>query len=239
METPEIDNSAIDSPESKPSKFGWLWPDITNEEEARKAARSGAYIAAFIAICNCVFALVAIATKEPFAGIDGWGLIDAALFAVVAWRTFKFSFLRAVFGLLLECAGILWRWNQNGRISNFVVPALVILALIAGVRGTAFLNKRGNLNGALAHVIVIVFAVGFAVTVHRSVQPNESPELRDDALDAPNATKLLNDFLSLNKDYDAENWDGFRSELFSREHYLDDLKEQDRHYAATLARRTC
>jgi hypothetical protein len=170
-------------------------------------------------------ALIAIATKEPFLGIDRWGLIDAGLFAVVAWRVFRFSFPWAVFGLLLESAGIFWRWYQNGQIGNFVGPAIVVLALIAGVRGTGFLSKKGNLNGLLAAIVVGVFAVGFAVVVHRTVQPSESLESRNDT---PDASKLQNDFLSLNEDYDADNWNDFRTELLSREHYLDDLKEQDR-----------
>src|ERR1035437_9839875 len=145
METPDLGPSTIEpSTKSKPSKFAWLWPAITNEEEAKKAAKTGAYAPVLIAVCSCVLALIAIATKEPVLGIDGWGMVDAFLFAVIAWRTFRFSFPWAVFGLLLECAGIFWRWYQNGQISNFVGPALVILALIAGVRGTAFQIGRAS-----------------------------------------------------------------------------------------------
>jgi len=168
METPKIDHSAIGSPiKSRQSKLAWLWPVITNEEEARKAARSGGYAAAFIALCTGVFSLVAIVNKQPIAGINGLSLIDAALFTVIAWKIFKFSFLCAVFGLLLECVELFWRWYKNGLNGNIVVPALVILALIAGVRGTAFLHKR-DCNRLLATILVIVFSVFFSMYVYRS-----------------------------------------------------------------------
>ena len=207
------------------SRWNWIWPVITNENEAKNAAKSGAGGALIVAVCTGGLAILAITTGRSYAGIDGYGLFDAIMFALIAWRIFRYSFPWAVFGLLLEVAELCWKLS-NYPSSMGVITVIILLALIASVRGTAFLSKRGNLNGLLAAIVVIVFAVGFAVIVHRSVQP--SPELRDDALDASSAAKLEDDFLSLNMDYDADDWGEFRTELLSREHYLDDLKEKDR-----------
>lgn len=126
---------------TKAGRFRWLWPVITNENEAQKAAKSGAYGAVFIAVCTCALSLIGIATKEPFLGMDGWGMVDAFLFAVIAWRMFRYSFPWAVFGLLLYSAEIFWKWKNDAPKGNLVVTVLIVLSLIAGVRGTAFLNK--------------------------------------------------------------------------------------------------
>lgn len=168
METPEIDPSTIDPPgKAKPYTFGWLWPVITNDEEAKKAARSAAYVAATVAVLTCVVSIVALITKEPFSGIDGWGILDALLFAVIAWRIFKLSFPWALSALLLYCAEMAWKWNTQGLPGgNVVVPVLVVLALIAGVRGTAFIGKR---ESWVAPIIVLIFITGFAIVVSQSV----------------------------------------------------------------------
>ncbi len=73
METPDIDPSAVASPaDVKPLSFGWLWPDITNEVEAKKAAKSGAYAAVIVAVLTAAIALIAIGAKSPVMGMDGW-----------------------------------------------------------------------------------------------------------------------------------------------------------------------
>jgi hypothetical protein len=175
METPEIGTSAIEpSTKSRPSKFAWLWPVITNEEEAKKAAKSGAYGAMFIAVITCTLSLVGIATKEPFFGMNKWGMVDAFLFAVIAWRVFSFSFSWAVFGLLLYFAEICWRWSTVGppKSGGIVTTGIIVLLLNAGVRGTAFLSNRENLSNNLrAPIIVIICAVAFAMFVAGSVRP--------------------------------------------------------------------
>jgi hypothetical protein len=237
MDTPEIDTSTVEpSVKVKPVSFGWLWPAITNEVEAKKAAKSGAHVAVLIAILNSAVSLVAIVTKEPFLGMDGWGLTDALLFAVIAWRIYKFSFPWAIVGLLLYLAEICWRWTTFSPPPGpgIIITSLIILALIAGVRGTAFLSKRENINGLLYFVVVIAFAAAFSMYVYRSTHAGLNGDEKK-TLDASHATELENDFVSLNKDYEAKDWDGFRDELISREHYLVDLKTQDQYLQSRLS----
>lgn len=145
METPEVDPAAERPPAPvKPLSFGWLWPDITNEVEAQKASRSGAYAAMIVVVLTSAISLIAIGAKESVLGLDGWGLVDGALFAVIAWRIFKFSFPWAVVGLLCYGAEVFWRWTTAGVPGGggIVTTSLLILAFISGARGTAFLNKR-------------------------------------------------------------------------------------------------
>jgi hypothetical protein len=144
VELPEIDPLAVEPPaKARPSSFAWLWPDITNEVEAKKATRSGAYAAVIVAVLTAAISLIAIGSKKPLMGMDGWGMVDALLFAVIAWRVFKFSFPWAVAGLLLYGVETFWRWSTVGvpKGAGIITTGFLILAFITGARGTAFLNK--------------------------------------------------------------------------------------------------
>jgi len=146
METPEIDPFAVEpSAKAKPASFGWLWPAITNEVEAKRAARSGAYAAVIVAVLTSAISLIAIGAKEPILGMDGFGMVDALLFVVIAWRVFRFSLPWAVVGLLFYGAEVFWKWSTVGvpKGAGIATTAFLILAFIAGVRGTAFLKKKG------------------------------------------------------------------------------------------------
>ncbi len=168
METSEADTAVTESSaKARPSLFVRLWPVITNEEEAQKFAKSGAYAAATVAVLTSAISLIALGAKKPVLGMDGWGIVDALLFAVIAWRMFKFSFPWAVVGLLLYCAEMAWKWSTGG-FHNVVVPAFIILALIAGMRGTAFLSKKEKLVGP---IIFMIFAIAFAMFIGESVHP--------------------------------------------------------------------
>jgi hypothetical protein len=64
--------------------LGWIWPEISDKESARKAIREGVWAAVFIAACDVA---IAIYSLSKFAGhYDAWILVDAALFAIVASR---------------------------------------------------------------------------------------------------------------------------------------------------------
>jgi len=132
-------------------QFNWVWPAITNEAEAKSAAKSGAVMALFVTVCTGGIAIFAITTGRSFAGIDGYGLVDAILFALIAWRVFRFSFPWAVFGLLLEVAELCWKLT-NYPSSVGVITVIILLALIASVRGTFFLRNERKRNMATPEI---------------------------------------------------------------------------------------
>jgi hypothetical protein len=251
-----VARSASNSQYPRTCRWNRLWPVITNEEEAKKAAKSGAYVAALIAVLNFLVSLVAIITKEPFLGMDGWGLVDALLFAVIAWRLFKFSFPWAVVGLLLYFAEIYSRWTTVGptKSGGIVTTGLIVLAFIACVRGTLFLSSerqsseaglgvRGGLDNSVnsslplarfrsrAFVVAATLCLGCLTTIaYHRVQVIHKEALIAQlakANDERVALQIRDDFAVLMKDYDARDWSGVRSELLSREPYLIDLKAQN------------
>lgn len=220
---------------TKAKFFRWLWPVITNEEEAKKAAKSGAFGAIFVAIVICIFSLIAIATGQPFAGVNGNSLVDAFLFGIIAWRIFRYSLPWAVFGLLLYLGEISWSLIHNGpQNSRVVATVLIVLSLIAGVRGTAFLNKIRKLDGVrrfgleTVSVAIICFAV-LAAIAYRNERTDENNRAMTN-MDAIHANALKTDFVALERAYQAKDWDGTRVEILSREHYLVDLKEQNSYF---------
>jgi len=137
---------------SRNSRLNWIWPTITNESEAKKAAKSGAYGALFVALCTGILAIIAIATGNTYAGIDGYGLVDAIVFALIAWGTFKYSFPWAVFGLLLYTAEVFLRLRDDSRQIGFIT-VIVVLSFVASVRGTYFLSddKKSKELGVIAN----------------------------------------------------------------------------------------
>jgi hypothetical protein len=145
METPETDIPIVESsPKVDSYNLGWLWPAITSEEEAKKAARSGVYAAGYVAIITGLIAIIAIVLREKVLGMDGWAMVDALLFAFLAWRIFKHSLGWAIAGTMIYFGEICWRWSTTGvpKPMSVLTTGLIVLAFISGVRGVAFLNKR-------------------------------------------------------------------------------------------------
>lgn len=117
----------------------WVWPRIANEYEAKAASKIGAFAALFVAVVTGGFAIFSMATGHPQEGIDGWGLVDAAAFVLIAWRLFRYSFPWSVFGIAMFLAELCWKLYYNPR-GVTVATAIIMLALVAGLRGTYFLR---------------------------------------------------------------------------------------------------
>jgi glucose uptake protein GlcU len=116
-----------------------FWPSILNEDDAREAARRAGGFAWLVARVTTLIAIASIVLGHPIAGASGRSLLDAALFAVVGWRTWRFSFPWALAGLLLYLFEVLYGLS-HGRFPGFL-GIIIVLALIAGARGTAYLKR--------------------------------------------------------------------------------------------------
>ena len=164
-----------ESKHSKPSRLNWLWPSITNENEAKNAAKSGAGAALVVALLTGGIAVAAIVTGSSIAGIDGYSLADAFLFAVIAWRLFKYSFAWAVVGSILWLLEVLERLSNNPR-SIGAMTVIITLGFVASVRGTSFLSGESKLRGP---GLGVMYTPGIA---EDSAQP--SPRSRSFGFDA-------------------------------------------------------
>ncbi len=117
----------------------WLWPDISDEDSARSAAHKAGGWAGAIAGVTAVVVVIKIFTTGH--NEEAAGLLDAALFGVVAWRVWNGSRPWAIAGLvmyLLEIAAAIVTHPPGVSILTF----FAFLALINGVRGTFKLHEH-------------------------------------------------------------------------------------------------
>src|SRR5271170_5210149 len=112
--------------------FRWLWPSIANPSDAENAAKIGAGAALFIAVLTCGLAIAALINGRPQFGVDGFGLVDASLFALVAWRVRNHSFAWAMAGLVLYLFEVLWGLVSLTHGAVGIVMVFIILAFIGG-----------------------------------------------------------------------------------------------------------
>jgi len=114
------------------------WPSVTYREGAKDAARLGAGAAAFVAGVTALLAVLAIFGIQILPGFSPTSLVDAGLFAIVAWRTYRMSRAWAVVGVLLFVAERAYAFYDRAMtaMSGIIVGLLLLLAFLNGVRGT-------------------------------------------------------------------------------------------------------
>jgi hypothetical protein len=81
--------------------MAWYWPTIEDKSSAEHATKAAVGVSGFIAAITALLAVLSIIYHKPIFGLDGLGLIDAAIFALIAWRISKVSRTWAVVGLLM------------------------------------------------------------------------------------------------------------------------------------------
>jgi hypothetical protein len=118
----------------------WAWPEIIDEDSARDAAHMAGGWAGVVAGLTTLFAVISIVGGIRVLGIGPLSLVDAALFGVVAWQTWRGSRAFAVAGLSLYSLGVLYAVVTHPP-GIGILTVIIVLALINGVRGTFGLHK--------------------------------------------------------------------------------------------------
>ncbi len=113
-----------------------LWPEISDVDSAKKAAHLGASASFWVAGLTAVFAVLGIFKVVKL--LDGWGLVDAAAFAVIGFFIMKrMSRGAAVAGLVFYIFERVYATATKGASAGLGGVALVFtLYFINGVRGT-------------------------------------------------------------------------------------------------------
>lgn len=131
-----------------------LWPAVDTEEQARYAARQGMWAAVIVAAVTAFFVALVMAGVSPLPGttFDASALLDAAIFAALAWGIYKDSRLAAVSGLGLFLLERVFFFLETGPSNTDLILALALtLAFLHGVRGTFALHRlRTRANTAEA-----------------------------------------------------------------------------------------
>jgi hypothetical protein len=104
--------------------------------------QQGATAAAINSAITAALSITAIYLHHPVTGLDGWGLLDALVFAVVAWRMYRLSLGWAIAGLLFFAYGqIDVTIHTHRSAASFIIAAGFLLYYIHAVRGGLFLRK--------------------------------------------------------------------------------------------------
>jgi len=125
-----------------------FWPTIVDSQSARKAARAGVIAAALVAAVTALVSLSSLAGYNVLGppSYSPLSLIDAAVFASIAWGVHRLSRAAAVAGLalfLLERGyAVLHRGEAGGIIAIFLA-----LWFVHGVRGTFAIRHYGAPEG--------------------------------------------------------------------------------------------
>ena len=129
--------------------LGWAWPEISDKASARKAVKEGFWGAIFVVACDVAIAIYTLSVGAKFAGhYDAWVLVDAALFAIIAWRIWRNSRAWAVVGLILMLLEIEDKL-RNASSTFGLVTVLLLLAFVNAVRGAFAFHKYSLVEASL------------------------------------------------------------------------------------------
>jgi len=131
-----------EAPKKQAQGSGW-WPSVETEEEAKGAAHQGAGAAVCVASVTALFSVLAMFNIRILPGFSPLSLVDAGLFAFMAWRIYRMSRAWALVGLLGYVSERAYSIYAGGSTATagWVVGVVILLGFVNGVRG-AFAYHR-------------------------------------------------------------------------------------------------
>lgn len=134
-------------PQNTGKKYiNWLWPEVNTIEDSKNTARYGVIAAGIVSGTTAIFAILSLFGFVIIGPLNIWALLDASLFALIAFGIHKMSRTASLLGLLfylLEQINVIY---TAGGTNWFVLIVLATL-FIHGVRGTFAYNKLGKAFG--------------------------------------------------------------------------------------------
>jgi hypothetical protein len=125
--------------------FKILWPEIDDATSAKAAANLGAFGAGLFALITAGVVTYR-ALQAPSASPALAGYIEAAIYALLAFGIWRLWRAAAVIAFILFLAEQVVAGIHAHAMVGFVMPSLLTLFLISGVRGTFLFNKYSRLE---------------------------------------------------------------------------------------------
>ena len=122
-----------------PPSARWIW-EMPDKASARKAVKVGSRLCMFVAAIDAGIGLYALNTHRTFEGYGASILVDAGLFAIVAWRLWKNSRTWAVIGVIVLVLGIVNTLREHIQFFG-AGSILVFVFTLNAARGTFVLHK--------------------------------------------------------------------------------------------------
>lgn len=115
----------------------WYWPTVGNLADAEWASNAGFWAALMCAVAITLVATLSLFAERELIGVDPFAYVDAALFAIIAWRIRCRSRVFAVIGLALFAFEKVYQFvTQPLAYGGALVAIALLLAFVHGVRGT-------------------------------------------------------------------------------------------------------
>ena len=115
----------------------WYWPDVSTLEDAKAAARYGMWCVVFVVGATTFVVLLTTFFGISMMGTKASALLDAALFAGVAFGLSRYSRFAAVAGFGLFVLEKIYMLIRTGSILSVGVLGIIIaLGLWNSIRGT-------------------------------------------------------------------------------------------------------
>ncbi len=120
------------------SAFCDFWPDIDSRAVASQARWQGVFAAAL----SCVVTVVLSALGSS--GYSAWCLVDAGLFALVAWMIWTGSFAWSVIGLMAFVGERVYNVWSGARAPMYawIVAAGLVVCYVNAIRATWWLRRH-------------------------------------------------------------------------------------------------
>jgi hypothetical protein len=131
------------------SPFRLLWPEIDDAQSAKAASYLGAFgvaLYSLVVAAIVTYGLVRIHAAVSWAAVAAY--FDAMIFAVLAFGIFRFWRSTAIAALVLFLAEQVLAGLQAHGMVGFVMPILLTLFMISGVRGTVLFHKFSRSEAA-------------------------------------------------------------------------------------------
>lgn len=145
-------DSGHESKSDSPKSWRSYWPQISDITSAEEAAKQGVWASLLMTFVTTGAVLVGKLTGFQFLGVETSSLVDAGLFALIAWGINRNSRFAAVCGLLLYLLEQLMLILSSGFTGATVVTVILVLMYITSIRGTfAYhrLRKEAQASGDL------------------------------------------------------------------------------------------
>ena len=124
------------------SRWNKLWP-VDTQDSADAAIKLAFWAAVCCASATLLVVVLASFGVPLFVGSPA-GLLDAALFGVIAWGLWRRSRAAALSGLLLYVIEKTDRWLEVGPPRNPTLVVIFVLAFVAGIRGTLAYHRLAS-----------------------------------------------------------------------------------------------
>lgn len=136
--------------ESKRTYQDWIWPNVNTPAGAARATQQAFCAAAICAVFTSVVSLLGVIGVQSVQEMGlGYGtLLDATIFAMIAFGIWKQSSFAAWSGLLFYCFERVGDWILFDT-KGLVISLVFLFSFVAGVRGTVALRRMKQSSSTL------------------------------------------------------------------------------------------